>query len=568
MKKIGIDLGTTNSLVAYWTANGPEIIPNVLGSNLTPSVVSVDENGEILVGQVAKERLITHPQLTASAFKRFMGTEKKYQLGKYIFTPEELSSFVLRSLKGDAEAYLKETVEEVIISVPAYFNDIQRKATKRAAELAGLRLARLINEPTAAALCYGIHECGTETTFLICDLGGGTFDVSILELFEGVIEVKSVAGDNYLGGEDFTEILINHFLETNGIDKQSLSLKELSAIYKQSEACKIALGRYEKVKISIQLGNDSIETNIGRSDFENLTEKLLCRLRNPIERALRDASLHPEDIDKIILVGGSTRMPVVKTTIGKIFQQFPYTNINPEEAIVLGTAIQSALMDRNEALNEVILTDVCPYTLGTNISRHRENNSYDSGYFLPIIERNTPIPVSKVERLCTIRDNQKEVNIDVYQGENRRVEDNIKLGELKINIPPAPAGTHTIEVRYTYDINGILEVEVVVESIGLKKSLIIKNSPGIMSDDEIQERLKILEAIKIHPRDRMEYRLLLARGECLYQESLGKKRKYLDYILQQFDYILAQQNETEIKKAAEVLKECLDEFENNLDDYI
>lgn len=565
MKKIGIDLGTTNSLVAHWTESGAEVIPNVFGASLTPSVVSVDENGEILVGQVAKERLITHPQLTAAAFKRFLGTEKKYQLGKYIFTPEELSSFVLRTLKADAEAYLNDTVEEVIISVPAYFNDLQRKATKRAAELAGLRVARLINEPTAAALCYGIHECDAETTFLVCDLGGGTFDVSILELFEGVIEVKSVAGDNYLGGEDFTEALMNHFLETNGVNRESLSPKELSALYKQSEACKIGLGRYETMKISMQLDKNNFEVNVGRSEFENLAEKLLFRLRNPIERALRDASLHPKDIDTVILVGGATRMPIIKTTVGKIFQQFPYSNINPEEAIALGTAIQSALMDRKEALKEIILTDVCPYTLGVDIARHTENQHYDSGYFLPIIERNTPIPVSKVKHLSTIRDNQRVITIDIYQGENRRVEDNIKLGEIKIDIPPALAGEEQLDVRYTYDINGILEAEVVVLSTGLKKSLIIKNNSGTMTDEEIQERLKALESIKVHPRDRMEFRLLLARGDRLYQETLGSERDYIDHLLQHFDYVLSKQNETEIKKAAKELKLRLDDFEQYLD---
>ena len=540
------------------------MIPNVLGSHLTPSVISVDDNGEILVGQVAKERLITHPQLTAAAFKRFMGTEKKYQLGKYLFAPEELSSFVLRTLKADAEAYLKDTVEEVIISVPAYFNDLQRKATKRAAELAGLRVMRLINEPTAAALCYGIHECDSETTFLICDLGGGTFDVSILELFEGVIEVKSVAGDNYLGGEDFTEVLMKHFLETNEINQQSLSPKELSALYKQSEACKIGLGRHDNMKINMELDNNSFEVKVGRSDFENLAEKLLFRLRNPIERALRDASLHPKDINTIILVGGSTMMPVVKTTIGKIFQQFPYSNINPDEAIALGTAIQSALLDRKEALKEIILTDVCPYTLGVDIARHTENQHYDSGYFLPIIERNTPIPVSKVKLLSTIRDNQHTLTIDIYQGENRRVEDNIKLGEIDINIPAASAGTEKIDVRYSYDINGILEVEVLVLSTGLMKSIIIKNSPGTMTEEEIQERLKVLEAIKIHPRDRMEYRLLLARGDRLYQETLGSDRDYIDNLLQNFDYVLSKQNETEMKKAAKELKMRLDDFEHYL----
>jgi molecular chaperone HscC len=242
MPTVGIDLGTTNSLIAYWSDNGPVIIPNILGSKLTPSVVSIDESNEILVGEIAKERLITHPELTAAAFKRYMGTEKTYHLGKYSFSPEELSSFVLKSLKADAEAFFGQEVEEAVISVPAYFNDAQRKATKRAAELAGLKVERLISEPTAAAIAYGLHQEKSETKFIVFDLGGGTFDVSILELFEGVMEVRSIAGDNFLGGEDFTNLLVSYFVDCEKINIQSLDLKEKSALYKQAEMCKRSLG--------------------------------------------------------------------------------------------------------------------------------------------------------------------------------------------------------------------------------------------------------------------------------------------------------------------------------------
>jgi len=238
MSAIGIDLGTTNSLVAYWTENGPALIPNIFGSNLTPSVVSIDENNEILVGEVAKERLISYPHLTASAFKRYMGTDKQFKLGKYSFSPEELASFVIKSLKADAEAFFGEEVNEAVISVPAYFNDIQRKATKRAAELAGLKVDRLISEPTAAAISYGFHQEELETKFVVFDLGGGTFDVSILEMFEGVMEVRSIAGDNFLGGEDFTNLLVSNFVDSEKIDIQALDFKARAALYKQAEMCK------------------------------------------------------------------------------------------------------------------------------------------------------------------------------------------------------------------------------------------------------------------------------------------------------------------------------------------
>lgn len=565
MPTIGIDLGTTNSLATYWTENGPALIPNIFGSNLTPSVVSVDENNEIIVGEAARERLITHPHLTASAFKRYMGTEKQYKLGKYSFSPEELSSFVLKSLKADAEAFFGQEVDEAVISVPAYFNDAQRKATKRAAELAGLKVERLISEPTAAAIAYGLHQEESETKFMVFDLGGGTFDVSILELFEGVMEVRSIAGDNFLGGEDFTNLLVSYFADCEKIDIQSLNPKERSALYKQAEMCKRTLGENNSGKMSFTLDGKTYERSIDKTDFEKLSSQLLLRLRQPIERTLRDASLKPADLDAIILIGGATRMPVIKSVVSRMFGKLPFSNINPDEAVALGAAIQVALKERNELLNEIILTDVCPYTLGTGVSKKTDSGNYESGYFLPIIERNTPIPVSRVERLTTISDNQALIHIEIYQGENRKVEENIKLGEMNIKVPPAEAGKELIDVRYTYDINGILEVEVVTLSTGEKSRVVIEKNQGSMSQEEIEERLKALKDIKIHPRDKMENRLLIAKGERLYEESLGEKREYIGDLLQKFESILSRQNERDIKKAAKELKEQLKQIEGWFD---
>lgn len=565
MPTIGIDLGTTNSLVAYWTENGPAIIPNALGSNLTPSVVSIDDNNEILVGEIAKERLITHPNLTVSAFKRYMGTEKQYKLGKYYFTPQELSSFVLKSLKADAEAFFGQKVEEAVISVPAYFNDAQRKATKQAAELAGLKVERLISEPTAAAIAYGLHQEKSETKFIVFDLGGGTFDVSILELFEGVMEVRSIAGDNFLGGEDFTNLLVSYFLDCEKIDVNSLDSKSKSSLYKQAEMCKRSLGENNFGKMCFNNKDKSYEKTIDRADFEKLTSQLLLRLRHPIERALRDAELQPNDLDAIILIGGATRMPVIKSVVARMFGKLPFSNINPDEAVALGAAIQVALKERNQTLNEIILTDVCPYTLGTSIAKQVDRDRYESGYFLPIIERNTPIPVSRVESLTTIRDYQASINVGIYQGESRHVEDNIKIGELNIKIPPAEAGRELIDVRYTYDINGILEVEVVSISTGEKSRVVIEKNLGSMTPEEIEERLKALQDIKIHPRDKAENRLLLAKGERLYEESLGEKREYIGNLLQKFESVLSSQNERSIKRAALELKQQLEQIEGWFD---
>ncbi|KRG13155.1 molecular chaperone HscC [Lederbergia galactosidilytica] len=561
MTTIGIDLGTTNSLVAYWDQDKPSLIPNVLDQYLTPSVVSVDENGEILVGQVAKERLVTHPQHTASIFKRFMGTEKVYSLGPYQFSPEELSSFVIKMLKADAEAYLQEEITNAVISVPAYFNDTQRKATKRAAELAGLEVERLISEPTAAALAYGLNQEEPETKFLVFDLGGGTFDVSILELFEGIIEVQSIAGDNYLGGEDFTNLLISHFLEQHPLSKDDLDTKTKSLLYTQAERCKLSLCEASASTMRITINEEIFETTVEKATFEKISQQLLLRLRYPIERALRDAELSPSDMDAVILIGGATRMPLIKSVIVKMFGRIPYAHIHPDETVALGTAIQVALKERNKTLEEVILTDVCPYTLGTNVVEELGQGKKEAGYFFPIIERNTPIPVSRVEQLYTVQDNQTRVNVGVYQGESRKVINNIKLGELTIKVPPAPAGTQAIDVRYTYDINGILEVEVISHTTGEKKKVIIEQNSNGLTQQEIDARLKELANIKVHPRDRTENRLLLAKGERLYEEMLGKEREKIAFILQKFEQALMTQNEKEIKKAAKTFNEQLENIE-------
>ncbi|ANF97568.1 molecular chaperone HscC [Paenibacillus bovis] len=566
MTMIGIDLGTTNSLVGCWTEAGPKLIPNVLGKYLTPSVVSVDDNGEVLVGQIAKERMITHPQVTASAFKRYMGTEKRYPLGRYTFTPEELSSFVIRSLKEDAEAHLGHPVTGAVISVPAYFNDTQRRMTRRAAELAGLKVERLISEPTAAAISYGLHEQQDETTFLVFDLGGGTFDVSILEFFEGVMEVKSIAGDNYLGGEDFTQLLISHFIAIHNLDEESLDSKERSALFKQAEICKREISTHPgRGQMVFTKGKQQYELEIDRDEFEQIAAPLILRLRHPVERAIRDAQLSPEDLDAVILIGGATRMPMIRSVISKMFGQLPFTQINPDEAVALGAVIQVALKERNEALKEVILTDVCPFTLGIETTHATDAGGYDEGHFSPIIERNTPIPVSKVEEFCTLYDNQQQVKLNIFQGESRKVKNNVKIGELRLDVPRGAAGEQVFAVRFTYDINGILEVEVTVVSTGVTRTLIIEKEPGKISSEEIRQRLEQLKDIKIHPRDRIENRLLLAQAERLYEETLGEKRREIEFWTRKFENVLALQDEHKLKAARAEFKKQLEQLEKWFD---
>lgn len=558
MINIGIDLGTTNSLVSYWTEDGPVIIPNSLGEHLTPSVVSIDENGGVLVGKIARERQVTHPGLSASLFKRTMGTKKIYKLGDREFLSEELSALVLKSLKEDAEHFLGIPITEAVISVPAYFSDAQRKATKRAGELAGLKVDRLVTEPTAAALAYGLNNTKSETRILVFDLGGGTFDVSILEFFDNIMEVRAVAGDNFLGGEDFTEVLVGLFLKHQNINPEDLDIRTRSIIRKSAEIAKIGLCESRSVTMECIVNGEQLSFDITLEEYEKAVKGLLNRLREPVERALSDASLKLSEIESIILVGGATKLPIIRQFVSKLFGRLAYININPDEVVGLGASVQAALMGRDAALKEIILTDVCPYTLGTTISVKKSYGQYESGYFLPIIERNTVIPVSKVERLYTIYDNQRVLNVDILQGESRLSKDNIYLGELNIPVPQGPAGKEAIDVRYTYDINGILEVEVTVVSTGIKKSVVIEKSPGNMSKDEIEKSLSSLSHLKLHPRENHENMLLLARGERLYQENLGNIRQEISFLLRGFEDVLERQDPREIKEARKALKDALD----------
>jgi molecular chaperone HscC len=558
MVKIGIDLGTTNSLVTYWSNEGAMVIPNALGNNSTPSIVSIDDNQEILVGEVAKERLITYPNLTAGNFKRHMGTNRVYKLGQFEFSPTELSSFVLRALKEDAEAYLGEKINKAIISVPAYFNDTQRKATKRAAELAGLKVERLISEPTAGAVAYGLDNVEGDSMFLVFDLGGGTFDISILELFDGIMQVRSVAGDNQLGGEDFTRTIYNYFIQHNDIDIKLLDKKKVSMLKKKAEECKQGLTYNEEWTIDIDLKGRQYSTTITKTLFEKLCSGLIQRLIYPMTRAIKDADITIDDLDAVILIGGATRMPIIKSTVSKMFRKYPCSNINPDETVSLGAAIQAGLKNRDAGLKEIILTDVCPYTLGTSIIRSKDDGYIQDVVFSPIIERNSPIPISKVSRYCTVYDNQEQIKISIYQGESRNVSNNILLGEVEIEIPKNYAGREAIDTRFTYDINGILEVQVTSLSTKETKSIVINNYDNDISESELLRRKKILAKLKIHPRNRQENRLLIEKGNRLYEEALGELREYIGLCMGEFEDALSTQNEKIIIEATEVFKQKLE----------
>ena len=393
-----------------------------------------------------------------------MGTGRKYKLGTRTFTPEELSAFVLRSLKEDAEAYLGEPVTEAVISVPAYFDDKRRKATKRAGELAGFKVERIISEPTAAAIAYGLYDKKKDTRFLVFDLGGGTFDVSILELYDNILEVRAVAGDNYLGGEDFTELLERWFISEKKLDVNSLDRKTLAHIHKQAEQCKLKLSDSREAVMRCRIGENYEEAVITYSQYEKECAPLLDRIRKPVQRSLSDAHIKLSDIDVVVLVGGGTKFQIVRDFIVRLFKKFPNTSINPDEAVALGAAIQAAMKERRKEVKEVILTDVCSFTLGTEVAVDRGNGHIERGHFCPIIERNTVIPASRTERFYTMRDDQDKISVSVLQGESRFADNNLLLGELTINVPKKKAGEEAVDVTYTYDINSILEVEVTVIS--------------------------------------------------------------------------------------------------------
>ncbi|WP_074864423.1 molecular chaperone HscC [Atopomonas hussainii] len=559
---VGIDLGTTNSLVAVWREDAAQLVPNALGHFLTPSVVGLDDDGQVLVGQVARERLQTHPQLTAALFKRYMGSAHDVRLGARRFRPEELSALVLKSLKADVERAFGEPVTEAVISVPAYFSDAQRKATRIAGELAGLKVEKLINEPTAAALAYGVHQ-KNETTFLVFDLGGGTFDVSILELFEGVMEVRASAGDNFLGGEDFDDALVAHFVAAQSSAGHLLDLHQHGfnqRLRREAQRVRHALGQQEREIFRVLQGERELCLEIDQNSLHEVVSPLLSRLRAPIDRALRDARIRVSDLDEVILVGGSTRMPLVRKLVASLFGRFPSLNLNPDEVVAQGAAIQAALKARAAALEEVVLTDVCPYSLGVETSVQFGQQT-EAGHYFPIIERNTVVPVSKVRELQTLHDNQQQVLLKIYQGESRLVKDNIYLGELSIAVPPRKAGEVTLDVRFTYDNSGLLDVQVSIPMTGETRNLIIENNAGVLSPAEIAQRLSELESLKVHPRDQQVNSLLLARIERLYQEHLGELRQCFGQMAQDFHQVLNSQDERQIRELRKSIERHLSELD-------
>lgn len=555
MAVIGIDLGTTNSLGAVFRGGKVELIPNRFGSYLTPSVVSVGEGGEILVGEVAKERLITHPKQSAASFKKDMGTKETKILGNKKFLPEELSSFVIRSIVEDAKSYLKEEIEEAIISVPAYFHDRQRVATKQAGALAGVTVKRIINEPSAAALA-SYFDAQREQIYLIFDFGGGTLDISIVECFDTVVEILSVSGDNHLGGDDFHEIMVKAFLAEHGLGRNAITDKEYAVLLRRAEICKQKLTSETAAKMSAVIAGKTCQSEFTNDRLMSESAVILGKIKKVMGHALEDGGLSARDIDAVVMVGGSSKMPLIQSYLRHLFRQTPFVVGNCDEIVARGLGLLCAVKERDEAVRDYVLTDICPFTLGTNVLN---SSDYENCYMAPIIERNTVLPCSKVRRFYTSTDYQTKMDIRILQGEHPYADDNLCLESVCIGVPKKKSGEESVDLRFTYDINGILIVDITVVSTGKTVSRVISQD---MDEREIERRMRELERLKVHPKDISENRLVMERLKSLYEEVPMYMREQIREFIVCFDRFLSEQNPRQIQKYREFLEQALVQYES------
>ncbi|MDP4086692.1 MAG: Hsp70 family protein [Bacillota bacterium] len=577
MTIIGIDLGTTNSAVAYLKNGKPEILVNKSGGRTTPSVFQINRNNEIVVGQEAKDTYPTLVTQSVMEVKRLMGTDEKVTVKDKEYRPEEISAHILKYLKSSAEEILGEPVTEAVITVPAYFSDSQRKATKMAGEIAGLKVDRIINEPTAAAISFGIENMDKDQHILVYDLGGGTFDVSIVEMYEGVVEVKASAGNNHLGGMDFDNAIVawveqkyqgenGRSIYGNTNDLEQIKIK--ATLKDAAEKVKKLLSAQMSARITIPfLGiyNNapiSVDYELTRNEFENLIRDMASSTIKDVDRALADSGLTVRDIKEVLLVGGSTRIPFIQELVERKFGKAPRKDINPDEAVALGAAVQGGIKSGEiDSKSGLMVIDVCPYTLGTEVVKNI-GGQLVPGYFDPIIPRNSTIPISETKLYFTAYNNQEEVDIFVYQGENPLVNNNTCLSkDITLDgIPRKPAGEEQIEVTFTYDINGILNVKAKVLSTGKVREQAIRSQLGVMSDDQVaaaQERIsEEYEKSELY----QEVKNVIYRAEKMMNDVNPSDKQKIEKLLIELKRELSANNTNGVKLAEEELTDLLIEL--------
>ena len=528
MAIIGIDLGTTNSLASHWLNGQVQLIADETGQVLFPSVVSYLEDEGLAVGAPAKERLLTHSAQTVGSFKRFMGTGKTYTLGGHTYTPMQLSAMVLERIRKNAAYALKQPIDEAIITVPAYFNDKQRSDTKKAAEIAGLHVERLINEPSAAALAYRLHYGEQDKTLLVFDFGGGTLDLSYVECFDNIIEILAVAGDNYLGGDDVDRLIAEHFCQQNGLSWEMLPPPAQAALQQAAEAAKRNLETAQETTIELTFDHTDYQTRLDHDLLFQICLPLFTRIKNLFLHLLNDAGARVSDVDDLVMVGGSSRLLVVRRFLTELLGKEPVVLGEPDKVVAIGAGVYTGIRSRSEDIRDLMLTDVCPFTLGVECW-HKETSL--QGYLLPMIERNSTLPASHCQHLVTLGDYQKEIVVRIYQGEEYYAKDNLFLGEVRIPVEPRPAGAEGIDVYFTYDINGILYVEV-VNSQNIRNHILLASQN--LSKAELERYQAEMQQLLIPPLQREENQQLLARLVTQFEHSLGRRREQTRMLIDWF----------------------------------